>query len=254
MHEFMSIFNTAISKYYSQTVGKTLHMQSYLSHFDPRWMDSPTSQKKANPNMKQRTHLSNIQPTTSVKDSNHWTHSEGKFINYNIPLPRIYIVHVYLCILRKKTYHTQKLNGWLVFVNIYCNTFVESTLPSRYRTLIDWLIDWLIDCLVDCMMLRVVEHKCAKLFCIVFFMWKAWYGNKKRFRNPCLMTLRNTDADIKDSRIMNFSLKFTFLLQQAYIHNPFFLNHKEFIKRKILNNLNRSFMFKTLYFSDVRYP
>ena len=68
------------------------------------------------------------------------------------------------------------------------------------------------------------------------------------------MTLRNTDADIKDSRIMNFSLKFTFLLQQAYIHNPFFLNHKEFIKRKILNNLNRSFMFKTLYFSDVRYP
>ena len=149
---------------------------------------------------------------------------------------------------------TQKLNGWQVFVNIYCNTFVESTLPSRYRTLIDWLIDWLIDCLVDCMMLRVVEHKCAKLFCIVFFMWKAWYGNKKRFRNPCLMTLRNTDADIKDSRIMNFSLKFTFLLQQAYIHNPFFLNHKEFIKRKILNNLNRSFMFKTLYFSDVRYP
>ena len=89
----MSIF-----KYCNFKVQLTNHWlnlaQSYFSHFDPRRMDSPTSQKKANPNMKRRTRLSNILPTTSGKDLNPWTHSEGKFINYNIPLPRIYM---YIC-------------------------------------------------------------------------------------------------------------------------------------------------------------
>ena len=162
----MSILNTAISKYYSQTIGKTLHNLTLATSTHAEWILRHHRRKRTQtwnegltsaifyPQQAGKTQIIGHIQRVNLSTTFHYLEYACIFVHFTK------VKLSYIC--------TQKLNGWQVFVNIYCNTFVESTLPSRYRTLIDWLIDWLIDCLVDCMMLRVVEHNVLSCFVLWF--------------------------------------------------------------------------------------
>ena len=243
MLEFMSISNTPISKK-KWSFQLTIHWQNisqtYLRHFDISQLRLFTILLATS------THAEWILRHHRWKRSQTWNEGLTSAIFNPQQAGKTQITgHIQRVTLSSTTFHcleyTFDESKVIIFRNLLTDlcSSILIVIHSSNRLFHQGTERSLIDCLVDFMMFRVVENS----FIVLQSLGERVGLVMKFFRNPCLMSLRSRNIETQASKTTAdwTYLKLYIRLQQAYIHNQTFWIQTEFIKRKILNNLKRSF-------------